>query len=323
VTGGGGRGAGALHGVLLVDKPPGRSSFSVVHEVRRATGVAKAGHAGTLDPMATGVLAVCVGEGTKAAAFLLREDKEYEAVVALGTRTDTDDADGAVVETVSPPAGLDLARVRAALAGFLGPQRQRPPQVSAIKVEGRRAYARARAGEEFELEERDVVVHALEATALELGPPVRVALRVRASKGFYVRSLARDLGGALGTVAHLAALRRTRAGAFEVGRALPLAEIVRRCQSGEPLPLLTCAEALAELPAVALDAEGAAGVRTGRPPRPAELRGAGSEPAPGDLMRLLDPEGELAAVVRIGAADALQRVELCRVFFARGTAAPA
>jgi tRNA pseudouridine55 synthase len=313
----------SLDGVLVVDKPPARTSFAVVHEVRRLTGATKAGHAGTLDPMATGVLAVCLGEATKAAAFLLADEKEYEAEVVLGARTDSDDAEGAVVETRPLPAALDEARVAAALAAFLGPQRQRPPQISAVHVQGRRAYQRARAGEEVDLAERDVVVHALELRAFA---PPRLRLRVHASKGFYVRALARDLGAALGTVAHLGVLRRTRSGAFAIAQALPLEEIARRCAAGAPLPLVSCAEALAGLPLVALDRAAAVAVRTGRPPRAADLRAqAPAVPAGAADARLVDPDGRLVAVVALppaaagasaagAAADELATIR--RVFFA-------
>ena len=206
------------HGVLIVDKPQGPTSHDVVGRLRRILRTRSIGHAGTLDPMATGVLVIGVGEGTKLLQHLTGADKEYVTTVRLGERTDSLDAQGKLVETRSVPEDLTRARVEEVASTFLGAQRQRVPEISAVKVDGERLYARARRGDAVEAPEREVTVHALEILRVELP---EIALRVRCSKGFYVRALGRDLALALGTVGHLTALRRTHSGSFAVTDAAP------------------------------------------------------------------------------------------------------
>ncbi len=282
-------------GVLVVDKPAGPTSFDVVRRVRRALGADKAGHAGTLDPAATGVLVVCVGEAVKLQQFLSDGDKAYRATVAFGAATETEDAEGAVIARGDPSA-LDEAALLAALAARVGELEQVPPMFSAVRVGGRRLHEAARAGEVVERAPRRVRIHALELRSLE--PPGAGGLRravvdVRCSKGTYVRTLAADLGRALGVPAHLAALRRTMASGFELSEAIPLEEAERLGTGGErgalEARLLPLAAALRLLPAVRLDARGAWDLVHGRPvARPA------SEP-PG-VVRALAPDGRLVAV---------------------------
>lgn len=216
-------------GVLVVDKPAGWTSHDVVARARRLLGTRKVGHAGTLDPIATGVLVLGVGRATKLLTWVVGADKEYLATIRLGQDTVTDDAEGEV--TASPGATvdrLDRAALAAAVAALTGPIEQVPSTVSAIKVDGRRAYARARAGEDVVLAARPVTVHAFEvgeprpATAADGTGVVDLEARVVCSSGTYVRALARDVGAALGCGGHLTSLRRTRVGGYRLDVAVPM-----------------------------------------------------------------------------------------------------
>ena len=294
---------GELHGVLVVDKPRGPSSFGVVQEVRRVLGIKRAGHGGTLDPLATGVLPVCVGEGTKLASFFLDADKEYEAEVLLGVATDTYDALGAVVATRST-SGVTEQALRNSLRCFLGRIRQRPPAFSAIKQDGRPLYERARAGEAVEAPEREVEIHRIDVLALALP---RVTLHVVCSKGTYIRSLADDLGRDLGVGAHVTALRRTRTGAFGLDRAVPLAE-VGAAASGNRLPLIPPAEALAHLPRAQVTGDLEACVRRGQVLTGRDL----GSPHPG-VFAIVNAQGHLVAVAE-APSDPSRRVTIVRGF---------
>ncbi|HRE92552.1 MAG TPA: tRNA pseudouridine(55) synthase TruB, partial [Myxococcota bacterium] len=202
-----------------VDKPRGMTSFTALRAVQRALDVRGAGHAGTLDPMATGVLVVLIGEVTKLSALLMDHDKEYLAEVTLGRETDTLDAEGETTGTRRVPP-LDEALVRAALAGFVGTHLQVPPRYSAIKKDGRTHMSRARNGESFDVEARPSLCHAMDLVELDVERGV-ITVRSHVGKGYYIRSFARDLAVALGTVGHLSALRRTRVGVFDLARAIP------------------------------------------------------------------------------------------------------
>lgn len=305
----------ASSGVLLVDKPAGPTSFDVVRRVRSALGVRRAGHTGTLDPAATGLLPVCVGEATRLATFLTEGDKEYEGVVRFGERTDTLDAAGTVVETRDASA-LTRARVEAAVQGLLGERQQVPPMYSALKVGGRRLYELARQGEEVERAARAIRVDAARLLAWE---PPEATLLLRCTKGTYVRSLAETLGEQLGTVAHLKALRRTATGPFRVEQAITLAHLealVRESgrDAGAAL-LLTAEQALVDLPAVQLDERLTRGVALGQPLSAAALSALGA-PAlePGRHVRLVAPGGE---VVAVGEVEVSGDVRLARVLRAQ------
>jgi tRNA pseudouridine55 synthase len=269
-------------GILVIDKPAGITSFGVVDEVRRRLGVARAGHTGTLDPMATGVLPICLGEATRIAGLLLEGDKAYEGSATLGIETDTLDATGQVVSR-SDPAAVDAVtreRLEEAIASMRGPQLQTPPAYSAIRSGGRRSYDLARSGEEVRLEPREVVVYRFELLAFE---PPRLDFAVDCSKGTYVRSLVLDLGRELSCGATLSALRRTRSGAFTLERCARLEEVGALRDVGR-LPLFTLDEGLAHLAATEVDAAAADLLRHGQPVLPAS--GAlVPEVAPGTLHR--------------------------------------
>jgi tRNA pseudouridine55 synthase len=210
-----------LEGVLLVDKPSDHTSHDVIARLRGKLRMRKIGHAGTLDPMATGLLIVLLGKATRVSQYLISLDKEYEGAIELGKTTDSQDADGEVTES-RPVPPLSEEQVRAAMAGFLGDQYQTPPMYSAIKIGGVPLYKRARRGEEVEREPRFIRVMAWDLLSLELP---RLTFRLRCTKGTYVRTLAHDLGTKLGCGAHLCALRRTATDRFNVSQALTLGQI--------------------------------------------------------------------------------------------------
>ncbi|TFV63180.1 tRNA pseudouridine(55) synthase TruB [Blastococcus sp. CT_GayMR20] len=212
-------------GLLLVDKAGGMTSHDVVARARKVLSVRKVGHAGTLDPMATGLLILGVGSATRLLGHVGGHDKTYEATIRLGQSTVTDDREGEVLATTSA-AGLDDAVITASLAAQTGPLQQVPSSVSAVKVAGRRSYDRVRAGEAVELEPRSVTVHRLDVHRITRPSPdlVDVDVTVSCTAGTYIRAIARDAGAALGVGGHLTALRRTASGPFSVDRAAPVEE---------------------------------------------------------------------------------------------------
>ena len=228
-------------GLVVVDKPAGITSHDVVARVRRLAGTRKVGHAGTLDPMATGVLLLGVNRATRLLGHLMLTEKAYDSTVRLGAGTSTDDAEGEPGET-SSTEHLREDDVRSAAGGFVGELEQVPSAVSAIKVDGRRSYDRVRAGEDVELPARTVTVHELLVTGVRReGPWLDVDVTVRCSSGTYIRAIARDLGSALGVGGHLTRLRRTAVGPFTLADAhtldalgdefalLDISEVARRC----------------------------------------------------------------------------------------------
>jgi tRNA pseudouridine55 synthase len=247
--------SGDASGLVVVDKPAGLTSHDVVARIRRLAGTRKVGHAGTLDPMATGVLVVGLNRATRLLGHLTLTDKRYDATIRLGVTTTTDDAEGEVVGTC-PTDDLTEDAVREALSVFRGEIEQVPSAVSAVKVDGQRAYARVRAGEEVDLPPRRVTIHELDVRAVAL-PTVDVA--VHCSSGTYIRSIARDLGAALGVGGHLSALRRTAVGPFDLSGARTLDDL------GEHFSLTPIADAArATFPALDLDDAQTGDVRVGR-----------------------------------------------------------
>lgn len=215
----------ATSGIVVVDKPAGMTSHDVVTRLRRFFGTRKVGHAGTLDPMATGVLVAGIERGTKLLAHLVAEDKVYETTIRLGASTTTDDAEGATVDTHDASGVTDEA-IRAEVAKLTGTIMQVPSKVSAIKIDGRRAHELVRAGEEVDIPAREVTIHAFDLGEIRRdGEFVDVDARVHCSSGTYIRSLGRDLGAALGVGGHLIALRRARVGAFSLTDARTLEQL--------------------------------------------------------------------------------------------------
>ncbi|MEW6679287.1 MAG: tRNA pseudouridine(55) synthase TruB [Pseudomonadota bacterium] len=241
-----------VDGVLLLDKPAGLTSNTALQKAKRLFNAAKAGHTGTLDPFATGLLPLCFGEATKFSQFLLDADKVYEAEVRLGVRTSSGDLDGDVI--AESPVSLDEARLRAALHAFMGEIEQVPPMHSALKHQGRPLYEYARQGVEIPRKARRVTVHSLEL--LSFTPPTCV-LRVHCSKGFYVRALADDLGQALGCGGHLVGLRRLAVGGFSVADAYTLETLAAQSPDSLDACLAPADRLIQRLPIQQLDQESA------------------------------------------------------------------
>ncbi len=247
--------AGKISGLLLVDKPAGITSFDVVRRVRVLTGQRKVGHTGTLDPFATGILPVCIGSATRLAGLLTAGDKTYDATVELGVRTDTLDVDGNVLSRYVVDERLSEGRVREVLSRFVGTISQVPPMYSAVKVAGKRLHRYAREGAVVARSPRQVTIHAIELRAIELP---RITIRVRCSKGTYVRVLAADIGDDLGCGAHLAALRRLTVGVFDVADARTLAQLEEAAASSSlGAAVIPLVDMLPGLPCVELGEEAA------------------------------------------------------------------
>jgi tRNA pseudouridine55 synthase len=281
-----------LDAVLVVDKPSGMTSHTVVARVRRIAGTRKVGHAGTLDPMATGVLVLGVGRATRLLGHLMTGTKGYDATIRLGAASTTDDAEGELSAGVDATS-LDLDRVASALQQFVGDIEQRPSAVSAIKVDGQRAYARVRAGEQVQLAARPVRVHRIDVAAVRVAAPyLDVEVSLTCSAGTYVRAIARDLGSALGVGGHLTALRRTRIGEFTIEEAGTLEQLELAYR---PVPLPTAARRA--FPDVDLDEETARLVRHGR-----SLPGFSLPP--GEAVALFDPDGSFLALYEQRGPDA-------------------
>ncbi|SIT83341.1 tRNA pseudouridine(55) synthase TruB [Pontibaca methylaminivorans] len=251
-----------ISGWLVIDKPAGPTSTAVVNKVRWALDARKAGHAGTLDPEATGVLAVALGEATKTVPFITDALKAYEFTVRFGAATNTDDAEGEVIATSDArPADDDI---RAALKGFTGDIMQVPPQFSAVKIDGERAYHLAREGEELELAARPLWVD--ELVLVSRPDADHAVLRMVCGKGGYVRALARDLGEALGCLGHVTQLRRVWSGPFDAEDGITMETLERLARSPElDTHLLPLEAGLADLPELPCTAEGAARLRNGNP----------------------------------------------------------
>lgn len=251
-----------ISGWLVVDKPAGPTSTAVVNKVRWALEAKKAGHAGTLDPEATGVLAVALGEATKTVPFITDALKAYEFTVRLGQATNTDDAEGEVIETSDLRPSDE--EIKAALGSFIGDIEQVPPQFSAVKIDGERAYKRARDGEEMELAARPLYVESL--LLIDRPDTDHVTLEMVCGKGGYVRSIARDLGRALGCLGHVLKLRRIWSGPFEASEGLSMEQIDALARTPElDDHLLPLEQGLADLPEVKATAEGAVRLRNGNP----------------------------------------------------------
>lgn len=275
-----------VDGVLVVDKPAGPTSHDIVNRARRVFRLRRIGHTGTLDPFATGVLPLCLGRATRLARFLGEGDKVYRATVRAGFATSTDDLTGDPLAEPGVPQ-LDTEDVRQALERFVGTHDQMPPAYSARRVGGRRLYELARRGEDVPRVARAVTIHAIELLGVARD---QIQLEVRCSPGTYIRSLARDLGEALGTGAHLAALRRTRSGAFVLEQAVPGDDLA----SGRNR-LISLADALPHIPAVRVGSDGRDRVRHGRSvPTESLLDGLPEEPF--ERVRILDESGALLAL---------------------------
>jgi len=281
-----------MDGIVNINKPPGMTSHDVVQKVRRIMKEKRIGHTGTLDPLATGVLVLCVGKATRIARYLEAGEKEYRAVMRLGVITETLDAAGRVLETrpYAPPDRADIERAMRKLTGVI---MQRPPVFSAVKVSGVRSYKLARQGRAEALDPRPVTIHGIEMTAY--ADPL-VSFTVRCSKGVYVRTLCADIGEALGMGAHLAGLVRTRSGRFSLEHAVSLDELEDMASAGRAHQAVTpMEEALADFPAVLIGNEEASKVVHGNRVSCPTFLANGST----DLARIHDSAGRLLALARV------------------------
>ncbi len=279
--------------MLLIDKPAGHTSHDAVARARRALGTRKVGHAGTLDPLATGLLTLGVGPSTRLLTYLVGLDKQYETTIVLGRATTTDDAEGDPLGEPAPAAALEAVtdeRLAQEVARLTGPIEQRPSAVSAIKVDGKRAYDRVRAGEDVELAARAVTIAVFDVLAVRrTGDAIEVDARIDCSSGTYIRALARDLGAALGVGGHLSALRRTRVGPFEVASAIDLDQLAEQGPSA-----LLAASAVAErlFPVLRLEAQQAVDLGHGK-----KLDLAGQEDA--EPVAAVAEDGRLVALISV------------------------
>jgi tRNA pseudouridine55 synthase len=281
-----------ISGVLVVDKPVGLTSHDVVQIIRKGTNIRRAGHTGTLDPRASGVLVVLIGPAVRLSEYVSASDKRYQAIIRLGTTTDTYDADGRVVS--SSPVTVTEEQFEKVLKQFIGEIEQVPPPYSAVKIKGRKAYELARDGEEVDLQPRKIQVYNLEL--LEWAPPEAV-IDVYCSSGTYVRSLAHDLGEALGCGAHLVGLRRTKSGRFTLRDAVPLRKLREAFDAGNWYQyLIPAAEALSDWPAVELSTEQVEAIRHGHR--------ISAQPGATGWARGISEQGELVALLEVDPATA-------------------
>lgn len=282
----------AISGVLVVDKPVGLTSHDVVQVIRKGTNIRRAGHTGTLDPRASGVLVVLVGPAVRLSEFVSASDKRYQAIIRLGSTTDTYDEEGSVMS--SSPVEITETQFETALKQFIGEIEQVPPPYSAVKVNGKKAYEMAREGEEVELAPRIINVYNLEL--LEWAPPEAV-IDVYCSSGTYVRSLANDLGKTLGCGAHLVGLRRTKSGRFTLRDAVPLRKLRDAFDQGNWYQyLIPAAEALSDWPAIELDVDKMDAIRHGHriPAEPGSSGWARGVSQQGELVALLQHDDDTA-----------------------------
>lgn len=280
-----------MDGILVVNKATGMTSHDVVARIRKLLKQRRVGHAGTLDPAASGVLPICIGQGTRMAEYLSESGKAYQAEITFGVVTNTYDAEGEVLRTADT-SKLTYDIIAATLPHFLGAQMQMPPLYSAIKLQGQPAYKRIRAGEEIALEARPIHIYQLELLSWQ---PPRLQVAIECSKGTYIRSLAYDLGEYLGCGAYLSALIRTRSGPFTLAESLTLEQLATLQGQGEVERALVPADrALAHYPALTLDAASAERVLHGNAFR--------SSVPPAELVRVYDDRGQFIAIASWDAA---------------------
>lgn len=284
----------AISGILVVDKPVGLTSHDVVQIIRNGSGIRRAGHTGTLDPRASGVLVVLIGPAVRLSEFVSATDKRYQAILRLGSATDTYDAEGRFTRQSSAPVNVTEEKFEEALKQFIGEIEQTPPPFSAVKLHGRKAYEMARQGEEVELAPRKIQVYHLEV--LEWAPP-EVVIDVHCSSGTYVRSLANDMGNVLGCGAYLVGLRRTKSGRFSLRDAIPLRKLQEAFQAGNWYQyLIPAAEALADWQAIELNPDEVEEVTHGHRVK------AAPDAKPG-MVRGVSMAGELIAIMELAQGE--------------------
>lgn len=294
----------SIDGVLLLDKPIGMSSTAAGQRVRRLLGIDKVGHVGSLDPLASGMLPLCLGEATKLAGEILEGDKVYRFSISLGSATSTGDREGGIIESQPVPL-LDDAQIEQVLQQFVGESLQTPPMYSAIKQDGQPLYRLARAGKTVERQPRRIRIERLEL--LGRPDPTTLDCRVTCGKGTYVRVLAEDIARALGTVGHVSVLRRERVAPFESAQMLDLAAVEERARVGLPLNLVGLSEAVAHLPLVRLDEVAARRIGQGQ-----EVVMPGIAGQMDQLLRLEDGAGRFLGLGRVAGVGRIAAKRLVR-----------
>lgn len=287
-----------MNGILILNKPSGWTSFDVVAKVRRLTQVQRVGHTGTLDPLATGVLVICLGHATRLIEYMIGHDKSYRATIRLGVETDTYDATGQITD--AHPVDVSEPELRETLKTFAGDIGQVPPMYSAVKRGGKKLYDLARKGVEVAREPRAVTIYSIDLLAFE---PPDVTIDVRCSSGTYIRSLAHDLGRALGCGAHLSALMRTAVGDFDLSRTVSVEALEAAAVNGTWTSLLHPVDvALKDLPMIALNEDESARARHGRVvggDSGRRLSASGNASCNTDLVRAYDPAGQMIGLMKL------------------------
>ncbi len=297
-----------MDGVLNVHKPAGPTSHDIVYKVRRIFGQKKVGHAGTLDPLATGVLVVCLGAATRIVEYLMGTQKDYRARMVLGRSTDTQDSTGNV-EAECDASGITRAVLECAVSTFVGRLQQVPPMVSAIKHEGRPLYKLAREGRSVERAPREITVHSIEVMGFQPGPRAEAEIVVRCSSGTYIRTLCADIGDKLGCRAHMSALERTRVGRFCIEDSLTIDELVEvNERGGAGSVLMSIDDALADLPSTVVREQDLMSVMHGCAVAAEGLRGDC------DAVRMLSPDGRVIAIGRVTSSQEPVTVKPRKVF---------
>ena len=311
-----------MFGALIIDKPQDFTSHDLVARVRRATGTRRVGHAGTLDPFATGVLVCCIGRATRLVQFLVGLDKEYIGTVRLGFATDTQDSTGKQITALRSSKELSLEELRQTLNGFIGPQLQTPPMFSAKKVGGKRLYKAAREGLELERAPVRIVVHSIDLVEDEKvslssneDGTMDFKMRVRCSSGTYIRTLANDIGRALEVGGHLASLRRLKVGHFDLDQAVTLEALETMSRADLERDLIDGTSIVSHLPRVMIDEERARLISYGRGISLSEAEAESAGVGEG-LLRLCDGDGRLVAIGELDSTNDLVRP---RVVVATGT----
>lgn len=296
--------AASIDGVLLLDKPLGMSSTAAGQRVRRLLRIDKVGHVGSLDPLASGMLPLCLGEATKLAGEILEGDKVYRFTVSLGAATSTGDREGEIIETQPVPT-LDAAQIERVLKTFVGESLQVPPMYSAIKQDGQPLYRLARAGKTVERQPRPIRIERLELVAQP--EPHTLDCRVTCGKGTYVRVLAEDIARQLGTVGHVSLLRRERVAPFEPAQMVDLATVEECARQGVPLTLVGLSEAVAHLPLVRLDESGARRIGQGQ-----EVVVSGLAFPMDQILRLEDASARFLGLGRVAGVGRIAAKRLVR-----------
>lgn len=284
-------------GILVLDKPPGISSMEAVRRIKRASGIRRVGHGGTLDPMATGVIPICLGRATRLMEYMLDSSKEYIGEVRLGISTDSYDAEGEITGR-SDPSGVEREYIEDVLNRFLGQTEQVPPMFSALKRKGKRLYELARQGIEVEREPRSMTVHSIRLAGWN--PPV-ATVHIECSRGFYMRSLAHDIGVQLGCGAHLESLTRLRTGRFRIADAVSIETAQRSFEEGSwPELLASLDSVLGDLRAIIVGEREQTSIQNGRP---VPLTEDDDAPMPDEQFRAYSLDGEFLAIMRFDASD--------------------